>query len=213
MTDSHDDAVVPETKKNKGGRPRKTKAPDMEQVVRDLQEQIAIMQRAALANQAANADRFDRVQQKATLDLIPEASPQRPPGSYIQIGLDASGAPIIGKVRWTKSIIEETYPEVTFVPIREFTCYPHGVAYRVEASKQVTVPSIVKDLYDTALRVEKEMEDKYRPLSAIERAELDARASEQPGVGQRSRVYRIGAGLNVHAASDLADAAKAAETK
>lgn len=200
MTDSHDDALVPEKPKNKGGRPRK--APDLNQVVKDLQEQIAAMQKAALANMAANADQFERVQQ-ATLAPIPPASENLPAGTYIQRGVDSSGAPIMGKVRWTKEIIERTYPPKTFTPNRGMTVGPHGVLYRMDAGVETTVPSIVKDLYDTALKIEQQESDKYKPWTAAERAELDARAFEQPGVGQRSRLARVGAGLNVHAAEPV----------
>lgn len=196
MADSHDDAIIEAPKKNKGGRPKK--GPDMAQVVKDLQDQIANMQKAALANQAHQADRFEQMQQKATLDPIPVASEVQPPGSYVKLGIDASGAPIMGKVRWTKEIIENTYPPVTFVPMRDFTCGPHGILYRVEPGIETTVPSIVKDLYDGAIKTEKQEWDKYKPMSPTEHAELTARAQETPGTGHRSRLARVGAGLNVH---------------
>lgn len=212
MADSHDDAIVPETpKKNKGGRPRKVKAPESGAILALVEEQakkIADLQSMLLAQGAQAMER-----QKATLDPIPPASDERKPGSYVVLGRDSSGAPIMGKVRWTKQAIEETYPPVTFVPMRDFTCGPHGIVYRVEPGKQTTVPSIVHDLYVEALRVEKEMEDRYKPWSAMERAELDARAAEAPGVGQRSRLARVGGGLNVHAADDAAASVAAAKAQ
>lgn len=210
MSDTNEDATYEPAapKKNKGGRPRK--APDMNVVVAELREQLAVLQRAQLASQASTADRIDSVERKATLDIIPAASEAQPPGTYIKLGVDASGAPIMGKVRWNRDAIEKAYPKVTFVPMRDFTCGPHGILYRVVPGIETTVPSIVYDLYMGAMRTEKEMEDRYRPLSALERSEIDAQAAATPGVGVKSRFARVGAGLNVHAADDIAQAAKAA---
>lgn len=199
MTDSHDDALEPVTpKKNKGGRPRK--GPNLEQMVKDLQDQLVVMQRAALAQQASNADRFEKVQQEATLRAVPEASPDLPPGSLVQVGVDSSGAPIFRKIRWTKPLIEATYPPVTFTPMADRTVGPHGILYRVEPGIPTTVPSIVKDLYDQVDRDNRAQADQYKRLSADEQAELTARAQDTPGVGHRSRLYRTGSGLNVHMA-------------
>ncbi len=81
--------------------------------------------------------------------------------------------------------------------MRDFTCGPHGVLYRVEPGKETTVPSIVKDLYDVTIRTEREMQDRYKPWTPAETAELVAQAQEAPGTGFRSRLARVGAGLNV----------------
>lgn len=208
MTDSHDDAVPAVKPKNKGGRPKK--GPDLGQVVKDLQDQIAIMQRAALANQANNADRFEQFQQQATLAPVPAASAETPPGTYVQVGVDASGAALMRKVRWTKPMIESTYPPVTFVPMRDFTCGPHGIIYRIEPGKMVTVPQIVKDLYDEDTKVSSvrmvDGQDANKAWTPAERAELDARAADTPGVGHKSRLARVGGGLNVHAADPVVPA-------
>lgn len=200
MSDSNEPTFPEQTeeptapKKNKGGRPRKVTPVDLEALIHAQAKQIANLQSALLEQGARQIER-----QEATLAPIPAASEDLPPGSYIKLGIDASGAPIMGKVRWTKPLIDSTYPAVTFTPMRDFTCGPHGVIYRVEPGKETTVPSIVKDLYDGAILEEKKMEAAYKPWSATERAELDARAAETPGVGQRSRLARVGAGLNVHA--------------
>lgn len=197
MSDSNEPTFQPEpaAPKRKVGRPRKQ--PDLNVVVKELQDQIAIMQRAALANQAAAAERFDQIQQQATLAPIPEATPELPPGSYIQLGVDGSGAPIMGKVRWTRKLINETYEPVTFTPMRSMDLGPHGVMYRVTMGEECTVPKIVKDFYDQVIKQEAEERARYAPLTAAERADVDARAANAPGQ-HWSRVAVVGRGLAVH---------------
>lgn len=175
----------------KPGRPKKI---DPLEVIAELQRQVAALQSAALATQEAlrNAPQA----QAATLDLIPAASPALPPGTYVKIGQDGHGSPIMGKVHWTKSDIEATYVPVTFTPMREMTVGPHGVLFRVEAGKETTVPCIVKDFYDAVIKAEDIQRAYTRPMSAIERAELDARAMESPG-RHMSRLARVGYGLSV----------------
>lgn len=203
MTDSHDDAVIETPKKNKGGRPRKVKpveSSDVMATMAAMANQIANLQSALLQQGAQMNER-----QQATLTPIPQPSEALPSGSYIKQGVDSSGAPIMGKVRWTKQAIDATYPQVTFTPMRDFTCGPHGIIYRVEPGRETTVPQIVKDLYDESLRIEREMTEKYKPWTAAERSDIDSRAAEQPGVGIKSRLARVGAGLNVHAADAAAN--------
>lgn len=139
-------------------------------------------------------------QQQATLTVIPVASEELRPGSYVQVGIDATNAPILGKVRWNRSWIERTYPMVTFTPARSMRVAPHGVAYDLGGDIEVTVPQIVKDIYDEVRRGEAEHNIRYRTLSATEDSELAAKANEMPGTKQWSRLYRAGYGLQVSVA-------------
>lgn len=175
-------------KKNKGGRPRKV---NPEEQFAAMAKQIANLQAALLEQGARQAER-----QQATLTPIPPPTESLPPGSYFKQGIDASGAPIMGKVRWTKPVIEATYPPVTFTPLRGMTVGPHGVIYRMDPGIETTVPSIVKDLYDGAIRAEDAERVRTRPMTAAERSDLDARAMEAPG-RHMSRLARVGYGLNV----------------
>lgn len=134
---------------------------------------------------------------EATLTIIPLASEEVRPGTYVQVGVDATNGPIMGKVRWTRDWITKTYPAVTFTPARSMHVAPHGVGYDLGAEMEVTVPQIVKDIYDDVRRQESDHNIRYRTLSATEDSELAAKANEQPGTKQWSRLYRAGYGLAV----------------
>ena len=98
-------------------------------VTDDRDELIAMMGRQIAALQSAMLEhgkqRFE--QQQSTLDVIPAASPELPPGTYIQIGLDGNGAPIMGKIRHTRQWIIDNYKSVTFVPKRDMDVGPHEI--------------------------------------------------------------------------------------
>ena len=134
---------------------------------------------------------------EANLAPVPEPSEELRPGTYVQRGVDAFGAPVMGKVRWTKDWIEKTYAPVTFTPNRSMIVAPHNISYTLSADVETTVPCIVKDLYDGVIRQEREQAAKYRPLTATEQADVDARANAEPGTKQWSRVTRVGFGLNI----------------
>ena len=170
--------------KRKPGRPKKAPSDNsalfelMQKQINNLTEKLAEKQLASLAT-------------------LPAPTEEMRPGTYLEIGKDSSGAPILGKVRWNKSWIEKIYAPVTFTPNRSMDVGPHGIQYHVEAEVEATVPSIVKSLYDEALRIEKARNNATKPLSAQEVSDIDARANEQPGSKQYSRLYRLAGGLNV----------------
>jgi hypothetical protein len=170
--------------KRKPGRPRKPN-PELEA----LQAKIAELQ-ATIRN-----ERTER--REATLEVIPTASETQRPGTYVQSGIDASGTPIMGKVRWNREWIKRTYASVTFTPMRSMRVSPHGVSYDLAADYETTVPQIVKDLYDDVRRQEQDHRIRYRTLSATEDAELAAAANQNPGTKQWSRLYIAGYGLQV----------------
>lgn len=177
--------------KRKPGRPRN---PDP--AIEALQAQIAmLLKQNEMYQEAILAERANK--QLPTLATIPEATETLRPGTYVQVGIDASGTPIMGKVRWTRDWIERTYPHVTFTPARSMRVAPHGIAYDLAADYEVTVPQIVKDLYDDVRRQEADSNYRYRPLAAAEDAELAVKANELPGTKQWSRLYRAGYGLQV----------------
>ena len=158
---------------------------------------------------AALAQKRDDHDKKTALDPIPAPSEDLRPGTYIKVGVDATGHDIMGKVRWTKEWIEKTYAPVTFTPNRNMTVGPHGISYILTAEIEATVPSIVKDTYDSVIKQEREQAARYRPLTAAEASEVDARASAEPGTKQWSRVSRVGFGLNI---PDVADSSPAEST-
>lgn len=162
-----------------------------DELIAQMAQQIANLQSAVLEQ---GKQRFER--QEATLAPIPAASAEVKPGSYRQIGLDANGAPIMGKVRWTRPIIEATYESVTFVPRRNMVVGPHGISFNLIGNEPNTVPGIVKDIYDAVIEQETQQFARTKPLTAAERSDIDSRASEAPGK-HWSRVYRAGYGLTV----------------
>jgi len=165
---------------------------DRDALIAQMAAQIANLQSAVLAQGAARVEK-----QEATLAPIPEASPELPPGTYHQVGVDAAGAPIMGKVRWTRSIIEQTYLPVTFTPMRSMVVAPHGISWSIAAGVEVTVPGIVKNIYDEVLKGEVDQRARLRPIDPQEAYAIAARAAEAPGTKQWSRLYRAGYGLEV----------------
>jgi hypothetical protein len=188
---SEDTATTP---KRRPGRPRK---PDATSLIAALQEQVLALQEAL----AVRAE----TKQLASLAAVPSPSEELKPGTYVEIGRDSSGAPILGKVAWTRDWIERTYEPVTFIPARTMTVAPHGISYRLEQGEPNTVPSIVRAIYEDCMRSERAMALSTRPLSAAEVSDIDARASEAPGTKQWSRLYRSGYGLAVTADDATSD--------
>jgi uncharacterized coiled-coil protein SlyX len=188
--DEATDNTVPTPQKRKPGRPKKVTTENTD--VAELRRMVANLQDALLQQ---GAERFDK--QQATLAAVPPPSEELKPGSYVEIGKDSSGAPVIGKVRWTRAWVERTYGPVTFTPMRSMTINPHGISYRVEAETETTVPSIVKSIYDEVIRGERAVQASTKPLSAQETSNIDAQANEAPGP-HWSRLYRTSGGLNVN---------------
>lgn len=163
-----------------------------DELIELMRKQIENLQTAVLAQGASRVER-----QEATLAPIPAANEALPPGTYIQIGVDAAGAPIMGKVRWTRELIAQRYAPVTFTPMRSMDIGPHGVHYAVAAGVEVTVPRIVKDLYDEVIKGEADQRARLRPIDPTEAYAIAARAADAPGTKQWSRLYRAGYGLEI----------------
>lgn len=177
--------------KRKPGRPRNVN-PEIESLKMQL---TLLLRQNEMLQETVIAERTNK--QLPTLATVPEATEALRPGTYVQVGIDASGTPIMGKVRWTREWITKTYPQVTFTPTRSMRVAPHGIAYDLAAEYEITVPQIVKDLYDDVRRQEADHNYRYRPLAAAEDADLAVKANELPGTKQWSRLYRAGYGLQV----------------
>lgn len=189
-TDNEATDSVPTPQKRKPGRPKKVTTDTAN--IAELQRMVANLQDALLNRGSQEVER-----QKATLEAVPAPTEELRPGTYVSIGQDSSGAPILGKVSWTRAWIEKVYAPVTFTPNRSMDLGPHGIQYHVDADVETTVPSIVKSLYDDAIRSDKMIQSATKPLTAQEIADIDSRANEAPGTKQYSRLYRLAGGLNV----------------
>lgn len=204
----------PNPQKRGPGRPKKSvsASPDLSELMALLKaqaKQIEALQTNALEQ---GKQRFE--QQEATLAPVPAATEELRPGTYVQIGVDGSGAPIVNKVSWTRDWIAKVYIPITFTPQRTMTIGPHGIPYQLTADVETTVPKIVKDIYDGALQSERNMNLATRPLSMAESSAIDERAMEQPGSKQWSRLYRLaGGGLNVHGNDSQAEVTPAEQPK
>lgn len=186
--------------KARAAKQAKAQQPDVSAVLAAMQAQIASLT-SQLADQKADSN--------PNLIPVPQATDKLRPGTYVVVGLDANGKDVYGKVRWTREWVDKTYVPLTFTPNRSMDIAPHGIPYRVNAETEITVPSIVKDIYDGVLKGERDHAARYRPLSAVEASEVDARAAAEPGTKQWSRVTRVGFGLNI---PDVAEAATDAPT-
>ena len=79
----------------------------------------------------------------------PNTSPKGVPGGALLPGTILNrGLPTESKVHWTRRAIEETYGKVTFTPNETIPVCVNGVTYQLSADREITVPSIVKDVYD-----------------------------------------------------------------
>lgn len=127
----------------KRGRPKKQSTP-AESAILALQQQVAALQ--------------------AQLNKAPVVSESvgdgeghvMTPGEYFEDGIDAATKQTrISKRRWSRAEIDKRYPKVTFTPMISMPVKPHGITkngYDLFAGKEATVPSIVKDIYDNAVR-------------------------------------------------------------
>ena len=84
----------------------------------------------------------------------PEVQAARP-GEYVEDGKDpATGRTSYRKRRWSRAEIERCYPAVTFLPMVSMPVKPHGITkngWELVAGQPITVPSIVKDLYQNSV--------------------------------------------------------------
>lgn len=192
MSDSNEPTTTSPNAPKKRGRPAKVKPEDgvLASLIEGMQRQITQLQ-TALAEKNAEAAA------KVTVPPAPEASPERAPGSYVEVARDHAGAPVYRKVRWTKPAIAKAYPSVTFEPRVTIDVAPHGVTYHLIANQEVTVPSIVKDVYQQSIREQEARTNAYRPVSIQEKSDLETRAKMEMGTRQWSRVERLGVGLLV----------------
>ena len=179
MAERNTPASPETTPKRKVGRPRK---PDDSALIKLLIKRI---------------DDLEASKQGPTLTAIPAASEELRPGSYFQQGVDSGGAPVMGKVNWTREWLSRVYGETTWVPKRTLRVGPMGIIFDLVADVEVTTPGICKQIHDDQIRDEKIEAAKFKPWSAAEDADLSARAMESPGTQQWSRLGKVGQGMNL----------------
>lgn len=143
VTESNEPTTISPNAPKKRGRPKKVQTSEASAIL-DLQKQLADL--------------------KAQLQSAPVASEKEPtegqgeniPGEYFEDGVDpATGRKRMSKRRWSRSEIERRYPKVTFTPMVSMPVKPHGITkggWDLYAGKEVTVPAIVKDLYENSVR-------------------------------------------------------------
>lgn len=98
-----------------------------------------------------------------------EATIPLPPGTVVD-----SGKPSARKIPWTLKDMEK-YPKRVFTPEETVPVTVHGLKYQLIADQEITVPSIVYDIY---MEHRKSMRDQrniiYTPMGPV---------SKSPGAG------------------------------
>lgn len=159
---------------------------DATALILDLQRQISELREAAKAAVVP-----------MTIPSAPEPSEENRPGSYVKVFEDKAGNAMYQKVHWNKSWIERSYDMVTFTPNESMKVLPHGVKYDLLGGVEVTVPTVVKKIYEDSIRGRENMTKAYRSWRPEETADVHARAVDNPGTRQWSRVARLGVGIVV----------------
>lgn len=143
MTEA-DEPTVKSPNAPKRGRPKKQSTP-AESAILALQQQVAAL--------TAQLNKAPVVSEEFTAG--PEVQVGQTPGEYVEDGKDAAtGRPVFRKRRWSRAEIERRYEAVTFTPMITMPVKPHGITkggWELTAGQTVTVPSIVKDLYQIAM--------------------------------------------------------------
>jgi len=150
VTEDANDLTAKSPNGPKRGRPKgsKNKFKDNEtaQLLRAMQEKIEELE-GKLESKGKTALLTDE-----TVVAGPEAKDGQTPGTYIN---DPKLNVPIGKVRWSRAIIEKTYPPVTFTPMMNTTVRPHGITrgeWVLAAGTPITAPSIVRDIYENSMK-------------------------------------------------------------
>ena len=90
-------------------------------------------------------------------DVVDETTAERKPGQILDNGKSTAR-----KVPWQRSEVEKTYPKVTFTPEENIHVTVHGHIWYLHADETVTVPSIIKDIYDEHRRQNRKNSASYR---------------------------------------------------
>ena len=139
MTEA-DEPTVKNPNAPKRGRPKKQFTP-AESAILALQQQVAAL-----------------TAQRPSIESVtpgPEARPGQTPGAYALNPDQVTGMIRPGtKTRWSRAEILRRYEMVELVPMLTMPVKPHGITkggWELVAGQKVTVPSIVRDLYQMAL--------------------------------------------------------------
>lgn len=132
----------------------------------------------------------------ASLPSDPEPTAELRPGTYVVEGKDAHGAPVYGKVKYTKQWLEANYEMVEmFVDVDPRGAIQLAEArYDVQVGQIYKVPSIIRDLYEQFKQNLKVIAWRYQPLT-MEESWGSAQKAIETGHRQWVRVHRAGWGM------------------
>lgn len=179
MTESNEPTTTSPNAPKKRGRPFGKQVTSEASAILELQKQLSEL----------------RAQMQSAPVVSPDTSAQDGqgayvPGEYFEDGIDAATKqPKISKRRWNRSLIEQRYPSVKFTPMVSMPVKPHGITrggWDLLAGKEITVPSIVKDIYDNSiLAIERQTKGYPGATQDQERAIFDA-ARNDPTKGRHA---------------------------
>jgi len=130
---------------------------------------------------------------------LPPGSEGVPPGTILQAGKNERGDPIIYKKRWARGDMERMYPRVTFTPQWSVPVTVNGITYSLESGVETTVPSIIKDVYESRMRIQHmDYAAAYPAPNPNKVYEINEAARRQPGTRVFSPLHFLNTGINVH---------------
>mgnify|MGYP001616853977 FL=1 len=134
---------------------------------------------AILALQQQLAELKGQLGKKEGIESVipgPEVKPGQTPGRYaINVDPDSGMIKPGVKTRWSREAILNTYQLVTFTPMVSMPVKPHGMTkggWELIAGEAATVPSIVKDIYDNAIRAVSRQTAAYPGASAAQEQQI-----------------------------------------
>ena len=182
----------PEAPTKRKGRPPggKRKATD-----RELIEQLAARIDSLQGDlEKAKATAID----PATVTLPPEVE-QVKPGTILSAGKDQRGDPIYFKKTWTRGDMERMYEKRTFTPQWTVPVTVQRVTYQLVAGQEITVPSIIKDVYESRMRIQHmDYAAAYPAPDPNQVYQINEAARRQPGTRVFSPLHFLNTGINVH---------------
>ena len=186
MTEDANDQTAKSPNGPKRGRPKKTQTAEASAILA-LQQQIAEL--TARLNAAPVID--DKPGEEAQADQVP--------GEYYEDGKDpTTGQPRLRKRRWSRAMIDRSYPQVTFMPMTTMSVKPHGITkggYDLTSGVPFTGPSIVEDIYKNSINAIRRQTEAYPGASPDqERAIFDAARKDQTRGRHYTPVQHVGFG-------------------
>ena len=125
--------------------------------------------------------------------LAPELIAKRKPGEYMTVGADKSGNPEIRKRPWIRGDFDQ-YPKVEYTPHYSGPCVVQGVRFELVAGQQTTVPSVVKDEFERAMRIQHPDYATMYPEPTMDQIQKINQRAKATGKNSWSNVHFIGTG-------------------